>query len=112
MKNIITTFIICIIVGHFTGCATSIHHAVPGDISNYKKAKKGKKIRVEVKKQYIIGKFDNNFVDQAYNKLVRKCPKGKITGVSSTYMTDLGFYFFKEQNDIRGLLPQLRSETI
>lgn len=80
------------------GCAKSIHQYNAGDFSHYNRTKKrGELVKVTETKQYIFAKFDNSFVDVAYSKLKNKCKGKKITGVSSNYLTDLGFFSFKER---------------
>lgn len=87
-----------LLFGILASCASSIHQYNAGDYSDYKRLKqKGKFVSVTEEKQYIIGKFDNSFVDSAYEKLKAKCKGKKITGVSSNYMTHLGFFSFKEK---------------
>lgn len=86
-----------------TGCAYSIHQYNAGDISvDVEQLKSAKHIEVETKKNYILAKFDNDFVDSAYQELASQCMGGQIVGVTSRYITDLSFFSFTEHLDLEG----------
>ena len=86
-----------------TGCAYSIHQYNAGDFSeSVETLKKAKVVQAEGKKHYIFAKFDNDFVDQAYRDLAEQCPKGRITGVTSRYVSDLSFFSFTERVELEG----------
>lgn len=93
--------IICCL-GSIVSCAHSVHQYNAGDYSNYAKLKQAKKITAVGKKKYILAKFDNDFVEQAYNNLKNECSSGHITAVSSRYATELGFFSFTESLTLEG----------
>lgn len=83
-------FLITVLI--LSGCAYSVHQVNAGDFSAVKSLKGAKKITAEGKRKYIIAKFDNDYVEDAYRRLTSQCKGGKITGVSAVHMTNLGFF--------------------
>lgn len=83
-------------------CASSMHQVNAGEFKGYGKLKRAKKVEVKHSQKYIIAKFDNKFVDDGYAKLSRACKGGKISGLTTTYYTDLSFFSFTENLVFKG----------
>jgi hypothetical protein len=82
-----------------TGCAYSIHQYGATDFTGMRQ---GKRVTAEGSESYILFKTDNNFVEQAYAKLIGQCADGYITGITTQYRTDLSFLSFTERLIIEG----------
>jgi hypothetical protein len=102
-SGIARVFKLLLILLSASGCAYSIHQYNAGDFSvNVAALKNAKIVEAQGKKNYILAKFDTDFVDNAYQDLASKCPKGRITGVTSRYVTDLSFLSFTEKVELEG----------
>lgn len=57
-------------------------------------SKRDKKIDAEVRKFVFLGfNFNNEFVEELPDKLIGKCPKGTITGITTRYEIQNFFLF-------------------
>ena len=74
-----------------SGCTHAVHLVNISDSRPYGKA--GTPIQAQ-SEQFVIMffAFDTKYVDQAYTKLQRQCAQGTITGISTKYYTDHGFF--------------------
>ena len=85
-------------------CTHSIHNVHTSGFSPFKKFQQGTIVREQTKQDVILGlSFDTNYVDLAYIKLQKKCPKGRITGITTQYSTSHGFFSWTNKIFMQGL---------
>ena len=66
--------------------------------------KDGQLIKAESEQFVILGFVMNtDYVDQAYQDLQSKCPKGNIQGITTQYSTDHGFFSWTHHIDMQGV---------
>lgn len=55
--------------------------------------------------QFVILGFvgDTNYVDQAYHRLLKGCPNGVVSAVTTQYSTSLGFFSWTNKILMQGL---------
>jgi hypothetical protein len=86
------------------GCAHSIHQVQVSDFSPYAPKTKGRTIKVKTEQFVILGfTGDVDYVEKALTKLLAKCPKGQIVGITTEYMTNLGFFSYTNKIFMKGL---------
>ena len=74
-------------------CSHSVHLVNMSDYELQKNLSQGKKIEVETQQFVVLGfVFDTNYVDQAKEKLINKCPNGEIKNITTRYSTSHGFF--------------------
>lgn len=101
LKRALKALLSALFVFTLHGCASSIHQVNVSDYA-YLPGAGAKPIEVKHEKKYVIAKFDNNFVDEAYTKLSKTCKNGQISGLATTYYTDLSFFSFTEKIQFTG----------
>ena len=84
------------------GCAHSVHLVHVSDFSPYPKGK-GQLITVETEQFAVMGFVtDTKYVDRAYFELQKRCKGGLINGITTEYMTNLGFFSWTNKIIMRG----------
>lgn len=72
------------------GCTHSVHLVHVSDFTPY--GNEGQKLLVKTERKVILGfGQDTAYVDDAYRKLMQKCPDGQIVGITTESMTSQGF---------------------
>lgn len=101
LKNSIAIFFVVIFL---TSCAYSVHMVHTSGFEPYAPIKQGKMIESEAD-QFVILYFasDNSYVDQAFQELLNKCKNGNITGITTKYMTKLGFFSWHNVVQMQGM---------
>lgn len=75
------------------GCAHTVHQVHVSDFVPEHSTKEGSIINAHREQHTIVGFVDNlAFVDLAVGDLLAKCPTGVISGITTEYITDLGFF--------------------
>jgi hypothetical protein len=87
------------------GCAYSVHQVHVSDFdAPYRSVKSGKLVRASAEQFVILGFTDNtDYVDQAFKVLQKRCPKGRISGITTQYSTALGFFSWTNKILMQGL---------
>ena len=102
MKNV------CILLALFTmifchACAYSVHHIQTSEFDGAKPLDQARVVVASGEQFVILGlKTQSEDVDDAYQKLLNSC-KGRITGITTKYSTDLGFLSWTNRIRIEGL---------
>ena len=87
-----------------TGCAYSVHQVHTSDFTPYRSIKSGKMVKSYAEQFVILGITDNtDYVDQAYASLKRRCKGGIVSGITTEYSTDLGFFSWTNKIHMQGL---------
>jgi hypothetical protein len=74
-------------------CAHSVHQMHVSDFLEDQHGKKGRIIHAHQEEFTILGSTTVlDYVDLALGDFMRKCPEGLISGITTEYMTDLGFF--------------------
>ena len=85
-------------------CAHSVHEVHIGDFETQEAFTAGKWIKAEAEQHVILGLvYDTDYVNIARNRLIEKCPKGDIQGVTTRYSTSLGFFNWTNKIFMQGL---------
>jgi len=89
----------------FFGCAYSVHMTHVSDFSpTYKAQNKGTLVSAHAEQFVVLGFTDNtHYVNQAYEGLLKSCVGGSIQGITSQYLTSLGFFSWTNEIDMQGL---------
>lgn len=96
--------IILLALFSLVGCAHSVHQVHMGDFNPGKGLKAGKWIQAEAQQHTIMGFVKNtDYVNQAREQLIAKCPNGDIQGVTTRYSTSLGFLNWYNKINMQGL---------
>ncbi|MFN7684128.1 MAG: hypothetical protein ACK5QT_01785 [Oligoflexia bacterium] len=53
--------------------------------------------------------FNTHYADDAREKLLSQCPKGRIVGISAKYSTDLGVFAYKNRLRLKATCLEPRS---
>lgn len=73
-------------------CAYSVHQVHVSDFEPHRSPKEGTVIHAHAEQKVLVGLVNNLFyVDRALGDLMSKCPGGIISGITTEYMTKLGF---------------------
>ncbi len=74
------------------GCAHSVHQYAVGDYYAGADKAKGREIVAEAEQFVILSlAFNTDFADEAYDKLLKSCPRGDIIGVNARHSTSMSF---------------------
>lgn len=74
-----------------SACTHAVHLVNFSDSRPYGKA--GTPIQAQGEQFVVLGfAFDTKYVDQTYVQLQRQCANGTVTGISTKYFTDHGFF--------------------
>ena len=99
-------FIITSLILLATGCAHSIHQVHVSGFKKLQEATEADKIsEVEVlSEQYVFMgfKFNTDYVDDAYKKLLASCPSGNVSGISTQSSTSGHFMSWTNKILIKG----------
>ena len=91
---------------YFGGCAYSVHMIHASDFEGSVPYERAKPIIVETSQSVILGIATNSdYVDEAYRKLLSQC-SGQITGLTTKYSADLGFFSWTNRVRIEGSCVQ------
>ena len=86
------------------GCAHSIHEVHVSDFSPAAAIESGDMVKADSEQFVLLGFVGNtDYVDQAYAKLMRTCPNGRIAGITTQYSTALGFFSWHNKILMQGL---------
>ncbi len=87
----------------FCSCTHSVHFSHMSDILPGKQ-KGARYINVEAQRNVILSfVFNNDFVEDARQKLMAACPGHEITGINTKYITSHGFASYTDKIRIRAL---------
>ena len=85
------------------GCTYSIHMVHTSGFEPFTSQKKGKVVRATAERQvFLYFNSDTNYVDEAYEKLQRKCPKGNIVGITTEFQTALQPFSYVQKIFMKG----------
>lgn len=85
------------------GCAYSVHQVHTSDFTGYTPKRDGKTIEAHSEQFVILGFTSQvDYVDIAYQRLKRKCPKGEIVGLTTEHGSELGFFSYTNHIYIKG----------
>ena len=98
----------CILIFGFlaltTACTHSVHLVNFSDTRPYKKASEGRPISSHTTQFTVMGfTTETNYVNEAYQELLRQCPAGVVTGIVTKYYTDHGFFSWTNNIEMNGL---------
>jgi hypothetical protein len=85
-------------------CAYSIHQVYSSNVDKKVALSKSKIVEV-TKKQHVILSLvtQTDYINEAHQALVEKCPNGEIQGITTKHSTDLGFLSWYNIVTMRGL---------
>jgi hypothetical protein len=95
-----------LIVTLFLGasCMHSIHQVHVSDFDPYGSFESGKIVKAKTEQFVIMGFVtESNYVDKAYRDLQAKCKDGRIQGITTQYITSLGFFSWTNKILMQGL---------
>ena len=97
--------IFLILVISFCGCTHSLHvHHVSDFAPTYKSYASGKLVTAKSEQHVVMGWVgQTDYVNQAYDDLISKCPGGHIQGVSTRFSTSHGFFSWTNKIQMEGL---------
>jgi hypothetical protein len=100
MKKIFLLIITTIII---YSCAHSVHLVQANDFDNNNKIN-SKTIEAQ-SEQFVFLWFvtQTDYVEQALNKLKRKCLSGEVQGITTRYSTSLGFFSWSNKILLKGI---------
>jgi hypothetical protein len=86
-------------------CAYSIHQLQASEFRPYMPIEKNSDVIKASSEQFSFLGFnrDTQYVNEAYEKLLAQCPSSEISGLTTTYYTDLGFFSWTNRILIQGL---------
>lgn len=100
MKN---SFLI-LVLALTAGCAHSIHEVHVSDFTPMAAIESGDMVRVQTAQFVVMGFVsETNYVDQAKAQLMAACPEGVLTGITTQYSTDMGFFSWTNRILMQGL---------
>lgn len=75
------------------GCTHSLHVSDLQDIQPSIHSKSARRIKAESEQFTVLGFVtQTDYVDKAYEDLMRRCPNGEITGITTRFSTSHGFF--------------------
>jgi hypothetical protein len=93
-----------------SSCAHSVHQNSIGGFAPYAARAEGHVVIADVEEKIVFANFSKfEMLDQAYAVLLGKCPQGEIVGVSTRYLSSLGFFHWTEKIRLQGLCIQKKS---
>lgn len=97
------TILVALALG-LSGCAYSVHQVHVSDFKPGVPLERGEVVKAK-SEQFVIMGFarESNYVDSAYQDLQTKCPNGTITGITTQFSTDLGFFSWTNRILMQGL---------
>ena len=90
-----------------TNCAHSIHGVHTNSFDQTPGSKAPVMITSKAQQQTILGfVFDSNYVEEARWNLQKKCPNGRVEGITTQLSTSLGFLYWTNKILMKGLCYQ------
>lgn len=87
-----------------SACAHSIHEVHTSDFLPGASLAQGKLVEASAEQFVILGiTQDTSYVNRAYQDLMRACPQGSITGITTQISTSLGFFSWTNKVLMKGL---------
>lgn len=85
-------------------CAHSIHEVHTSDFLPAAPIESGDMVKVS-SEQFVVMGFTKNtdYVNEAYQKLMKACPKGALTAITTQYSTSLNFFSWTNKILMQGL---------
>ena len=97
-------FLFAILLMTLSGCAHSIHQVHTSDFLPKASLRSGDVVSGYGEQFVVMGFADNtNYVNVAHESLVRACPNGAITGITTQISTSLGFFSWTNKALMQGL---------
>ncbi len=85
-------------------CAHSIHEVHTSDFLPAASIESGEMVKASSEQFVIFGFVGNtDYVDQAYQKLMKNCPQGALTAITTQYSTSLNFFSWTNKILMQGL---------
>lgn len=86
------------------GCTHSVHMVHVGGFSPYSPKSNGKIVKSFAEQKTIMGFVKStDYVDRAYEDLLKKCQKGRLTGVTTQFSTSHGFFSWTNKILMQGM---------
>ena len=102
MKMIRSLFVVLLLMA--AGCAHSVHQVHTSDFAPKASLQQGQIVKGYGEQFAIMGVVrETNYVEKAYRDLMRNCPGGAITGITTQYSTSLGFLSWTNKALMQGL---------
>ena len=93
-------------------CAHSIHQVHVSDFSPYQAASNGQLVSSSAEQFVVLGLvYDTNYVNEAYRQLQAQCPSSEITGITTEYMTSLGFFSWTNKIFMKGRCNEIPAKS-
>jgi hypothetical protein len=90
-----------------SGCAHSVHQVHVSEINQVPTSGAGRIVRAEAEQFVVLGVArETQFVEQAYSRLLQQCSGQPINGVSTQFMTSLGFFSWTNKVLVQGYCAQ------
>ncbi len=85
-------------------CAHSIHQVHTSDFNPGVAMSGGEMVKAQTEQFVILGfTSETDYVDQAYRDLMKTCPSGAISGITTQLSTSLGFFSWTNKALMQGL---------
>lgn len=95
-----------------SACAHSIHEVHTSDFMPGVAYEMGTPVRAEATQFTFMGfTSETNYVENAYRKLQEACPTGAISGITTQYSTDLGFFSWTNKILMQGLCIRVKTAS-
>ena len=86
-----------------SGCTHSIHLVHTSGFSPYSDKESGKPVSSRSEQFVILSLVGNtDYVEEAYQNLIKQCPKGSIKGITTQYSTSHGFFSWTNKIFMQG----------
>jgi hypothetical protein len=87
-----------------TGCAYSVHQVYVSDFQPYKAIEQGDIVKGKGEQFVILGfTKETNYVEEARANLMKECPEGTVSGITTQISTSLGFFSWTNKALMQGL---------
>ena len=87
-----------------SGCAYSVHQVQVSDFQPYAPYSESNIVKGQAEQFVILWMTgDTSYVEKARQDLIRQCPGGTITGITTQMSTDLGFFSWTNRALMQGL---------
>lgn len=92
-------------VALLSACTHSLHVAHYSDFNpTYASYGRGEMVEAEASQFVIMGFiFQTDYVNEAYDRIQRQCPGGRIQGIETQYTSDHGFMSWTNRIHMQGL---------
>lgn len=95
--------IIIVLLG-LIGCTHSVHLYHVSDSLPYNSSKNYRRIWSSSKQLVVLDfAFNTNYVNEAFLKLQKKCPSGRIANIHTRYSTSHGFFSWTNKIQMRAI---------